>query len=300
LFLTSIFRLSREKGTLQVATTLEKEEEKSKGAGEAGPGDEHRRASGPPRSLLREYFESGAVFFMTFVAQAAVVPSASMENTIYVGDHFLVNKFIFAPGPHMPFLPQRDIRRGDIIVFKYPSKINTSDEIVQYKTLFIKRVVGLPGETVQVKGANVLIDGKPLPEYRVTALDVRESEKAELKKLVRTKGSPDEPYTVYYSPETIESSARGMPSVSTEFRYAVNSPYKIPADSYFVMGDNRDNSADSRVWGPVPRDLVVGRAMFVIWSYDESAPHSQAPLPFNFIADFLHNTRWGRFGTLLR
>jgi signal peptidase I len=256
-----------------VATTLE-EEEKAKAAEDSGPGGEGRRAQAPPRSLLREYFESGAVvfvmalFFMTFVAQAAVVPSASMENTIYVGDHFLVNKFIFAPGPRLPFLPQRDI--------------------------------GLPGETVQVKGADVYIDGKPLPEYRVTALDVGSSEKAEMKRLVRPQHRADEPYTVYYTPETIENSAKGLPAASPGFRYAVSSPYKVPADSYFVMGDNRDNSADSRVWGTVPRDLVVGRAMFVIWSYDESAPHSDAPAPFNFVADFLRNTRWSRFGTLLR
>ena len=77
-----------------------------------------------PRGVVREYFESAvvtvimALFFMTFVAQAATVPSASMQNTIFVGDHFLINKFIFAPGPHVPFLPQRDIRRGDIIAFK--------------------------------------------------------------------------------------------------------------------------------------------------------------------------------------
>ncbi|HEX3559572.1 MAG TPA: signal peptidase I [Pyrinomonadaceae bacterium] len=274
---------------------MEKEEEKSEGAGKAALTGERRQAPAPPRSLLREYFESGAVvfvmafFFMTFVAQAAVVPSASMENTIYVGDHFLVNKFIFAPGPHLPFLPQRDIRRGDIIVFKYPSPINTNEEIVQYKTLFIKRVIGLPGETIQVKGAEVYIDGKLLPEYRVTTSDRNlGNDKAELKNL-----QPDrkgEPYTVYYSPN---------PS-SFGFNYAVNKPFKVPADSYFAMGDNRDNSADSRVWGPVPRDLVVGRAMFVIWSYDEHAPHSDAPIPFNFIADFLHNTRWSRFGTLLK
>src|ERR671914_578547 len=85
-------------------------------------------AAQPRRGVLREYFESAvvtvimALFFMTFVAQAATVPSASMENTIYVGDHFLINKFIFAPGPHVPFLPQREVRRGDVIVFRYPGK----------------------------------------------------------------------------------------------------------------------------------------------------------------------------------
>src|SRR5204863_8742314 len=131
---------------------------------------EGRPAPGPPRGLLREYFESGAVvfvmalFFMTFVAQAAVVPSASMENTIYVGDHFLVNKFIFAPGPHLPFLPQRDIRRGDVIVFKYPGKYqgeerfrynaevdDTAPNNIPYKTNYVKRVIGLPGDVVEVR-----------------------------------------------------------------------------------------------------------------------------------------------------
>ena len=267
-----------------------------KDSDESGPSGDEPRAAGPPRGLLREYMEAGAVvfvmafFFMTFVAQSAVVPSASMENTIYVGDHFLVNKFIFAPGPRLPFLPQREIRRGDIIVFKYPAKSIPTEKIVQYKTLFIKRVIGLPGETVEVKGADVSVDGNLLPEYRVTALDARSSDKQELKKLIYPQGRAGEPYTVYYSP---------TPSTSG-FTYAVNKPFKVPADSYFVMGDNRDNSADSRVWGTVPRDLIVGRAMFVIWSYDEGAPRSNAPFPFNFIADFARNTRWARTGTLLR
>jgi signal peptidase I len=280
-----------------VATTLEGVEEKSKAAEDSGPGGEGRRAAPPPRGLLREYLESGAVvlvmafFFMTFVAQAAVVPSASMENTIYVGDHFLVNKFIFAPGPRLAFLPQRDIRRGDIIVFKYPAESIPSEKIVQYKTLFIKRVIGLPGETVEVRGADVLVNGKVLPEYRMTARDPNlGGDSAELKQLKPPANNGDAPYTVYYSPSPH----------SAGFKNAVNRPFTVPEGQYFVMGDNRDNSADSRVWGAVPRDLVVGRAMFVIWSYDESAPHSDAPFPFNFVADFLRNTRWSRFGTLLR
>src|SRR5688572_32462580 len=136
-----------------MATTLDEEREKGRGAG----GDDE--SQGPPRGLFREYFESAAVvlvmamFFMTFVAQAAEVPSASMENTVYVGDRFLINKFVFAPGPTLPFLPQREIRRGDIVVFKYPAKSVPSENIVQYKTLFIKRVIGLPGETIEVRGA---------------------------------------------------------------------------------------------------------------------------------------------------
>jgi signal peptidase I len=285
-----------------MATTLEEKSEPKRGGDE--PEGERHAAAGPPRGLLREYFESAAVvlvmavFFMTFVAQAAVVPSASMENTVYVGDRFLVNKFIFGPGPILPFLPQREIRRGDVIVFKYPSDYNTDKSVVQYKTLFIKRVIGLPGETVEVRGPDVYIDGKILPEYRVTARDARTSDKAELKDLVYPRARAGEPYTVYYSPETIEAGERGLRPSTYGFRFAVGRPHKIPDDAYFMMGDNRDNSADSRVWGTVPRNLIVGRAMFVIWSYDEGAPQEQGGL--GFVRNFVNNTRWGRIGTLLR
>lgn len=280
-------------------------EAESAPAGETG-GRLPRRA----HTIWREYFESGvvtlimALFFMTFVAQAAAVPSASMENTILVGDHFLINKFIFAPGSSATFLPQRDIRRGDIIVFKFPGETQHRSsgerpEVEQYKTFFIKRVIGLPGETIEARGANVLINGQILPERRVTA-GAGEAVPP------NDSSSPDaspapvnpsvEPYTVYYSPSTLNPPRGIVENVPPGFRYAVGGrPFVIPPDSYFVMGDNRDNSADSRVWGVVPRDLVVGRAMFVIWSYDESAPSSG-----NFITNFFKNTRWRRTGTLIK
>jgi signal peptidase I len=269
----------------------------SEGASDAAP-------AGPPKSLWREYFESGAVvmvmamFFMTFVAQAAEVPSASMENTVYVGDRFLVNKFIFGAGPTLPFLPQREIRRGDIVVFKYPADNNADKTVVQYKTLFIKRVIGLPGETIEVRGPDVLINGQVLPEYRVAARDVRSSDKSELKELEYPRTRAGEPYTVYYLPATIEAGERGLRTPTDGYRYAVGKPYQIPPNAYFMMGDNRDNSADSRVWGTVPRDLIVGRAMFVIWSSDLSArPESGVA---GLVGGFFRNTRWGRIGTFLR
>ena len=276
-----------------MVTTLEEEREQTRDSGEPAGG----RPAGPPRprGLLREYAESAAVvlimavFFMTFVAQAAEVPSASMQNTVYVGDRFLINKFIFAPGPALPFLPQREIRRGDIVVFKYPAESVPVENIVQFKTLFIKRVIGLPGETIEVRGREILVNGRPLPEYRVTALDRNlGNDKAELKRLESPPPRGDEPYTVYYSPTPNESG----------FNHAIRRPYRIPDGQYFVMGDNRDNSKDSRFWGPVPRELVVGRAMFIIWSYDESARRSAGGL--GFVSDLLNNTRWGRIGTLLR
>src|SRR5436305_9232669 len=114
---------------------------------------------GPAKSVWREYFESGvvtvvmALFGMTFIVQAVKVPTGSMQNTITIGDHLLVNKFIFAPGPRLPFLPQREIRRGDIIVFKYPG--NPKDPLgdqrpdnTPFKVNYVKRVIGLPGDHV--------------------------------------------------------------------------------------------------------------------------------------------------------
>jgi signal peptidase I len=287
-----------------MTTTVEgklPEEVETAGSGDGRTSAVEPAPAGPRRGLLREYFESGvvtavmALFFMTFIAQAAEVPSASMENTIYVGDRFLINKFIFAPGPPLPFLPMREIRRGDVIVFKYPSDINTDEEIVQYKTLFIKRVIGMPGETIEVRGAEVYIDDQPLAEHRVVALDPQlGNDKAELKQLRPTTERAAEPYSVFYSPRTLSRSGR-EDFMQSDFRYGVNRPFKIPEGHYFVMGDNRDNSADSRVWGTVPRDLVVGKALFVIWSYDESAPPRG-----NLAEAFFRNTRWGRIGTLVR
>lgn len=261
---------------------------------------------GKSHGVLREYFESAivtfimALFFMTFVGQAAAVPTASMENTIMVGDHFLINKFIFAndDGPQLPFLPQRPIKRGDVIVFKYPSDMNTNEEIVRYQTFFIKRVIGLPGETVEVRGANVLINGQVLPEHRIIASDpYLGNDKAALKDLNSPPRRDDELYSVYYSARTLVRQQRGLEDPPSDFTYGVNGKaVKVPDNQYFVMGDNRDNSADSRYWGFVRRDLIIGRALFVYWSYDESQPSGGFP----FIQDFFRNTRWSRTGTMIK
>jgi signal peptidase I len=277
------------------ATEIEEKSEDARDGAEDLP-------KGPPRSLWREYFESGAVvlvmamFFMTFVAQAAEVPSASMENTVYVGDRFLINKFVFGPGPHLPFLPQREIRRGDIVVFKYPAESVPAEKIVQYKTLFIKRVIGLPGETIEVKGRDVYINGQLLPEYRVESGDCGlGDDKSELKGLAAERPKADEPYSVYYRSRAACGENR---YAGADAPNAVRRPYRIPEGHYFMMGDNRENSRDSRYWGPVSRDLIVGRAMFVIWSSDLSAPEESG---FSgFVGGFFRNTRWNRIGTLLR
>jgi signal peptidase I len=273
---------------------------------EGSASEPETRRKGPPRSIWREYFESAvvtvimALFGMTFIVQAVKVPTGSMQNTILIGDHLLVNKFIFAPGPVLPFLPQREIRRGDIIVFKYPGNPNNRmgdnrPDNQPFKTNYVKRVIGLPGDKVEVRGEHVYINDKLLDERRLTADDPGHNAPLEIKNDPKPSGTG--PYTVYYDPITRDGGED--PSSFSGFNYAVNGvPFKVPEDSYFVMGDNRNNSADSREWGVVKREYVIGRAMFVYWSYDESAPVGDS------IADklsaFFTNTRWSRTGTMVK
>lgn len=258
---------------------------------------------GPPKTIWREYFESAvvtvimALFGMTFIVQAVKVPTGSMQNTITIGDHLLVNKFIFAPGQSLAFLPQREIRRGDIIVFKYPGNPYNPerDDRPDNKpilTNYVKRVIGLPGDRIRLDGRNVIVNGEVLPEHRIDAIDHNRKDPLEIVNTPPRK--PNENYDVYYRPDSDDK----------DYTYDVftnagdGKEVVVPENKYFVMGDNRDNSEDSRFWGFVPRDLVIGRAMFVYWSYDESAKPSEGAL--GFIIDFFKNTRWGRTGTLVK
>lgn len=257
------------------------------------------KPKGPPKSVWREYFESAvvtvimALFGMTFIVQAVKVPTGSMQNTITIGDHLLVNKFIFAPGESLPFLPQREIRRGDIIVFKYPG--NRYDPKRDYErpdnkpilTNYVKRVIGLPGDHIRMEGRNVIVNSQVIPEHQIEAIDHNRKDPLEIKNSPPRK--PGETYDVYYRPDFVDDDY-------DIFKYEGDGKeIVVPPKSYFVMGDNRNNSEDSRYWGFVPRDLVIGRAMFVYWSYDESAPSDDNPL---FL--FFKNTRWSRTGTMVK
>ncbi|MGH9943531.1 MAG: signal peptidase I [Pyrinomonadaceae bacterium] len=281
---------------------------RGEGAAPARPAESEEK--GPPRSVWREYFESlvvtaiMALFGMTFVVQAVKVPTGSMQNTIVIGDHLLVNKFIFAPGETLPFLPQREIRRGDIIVFKYPGnqwnrESDDGDPANRpYITNYVKRVIGLPGDRIEVRGTHVFVNGQQIAEQIVTAENLPDDPRtpilepaAPLNPESNPKPEGQGPYTVYYSRDSRSNPDENLQDYET---FRNGDTITVPADNYFVMGDNRDNSADSRYWGYVPRDLIIGRAMFVYWSYDESAPTSF------FLVDFFKNTRWGRTGTLVR
>ena len=267
--------------------------------------DVQHQPRGPHKSIWREYFELAAtsaimaMFVITFAVQTVAVPTGSMQNTILIGDRLLVNKFIFAPGPHVPFLPQREIKRGDIIVFKWPGNkdnpaLQPDPANVPYKTNYLKRVIGLPGDRLEVRGARVLINDQPLPEHRIVAIDY--NDKAPDRIISVTSRGDNESYSVYYNPDTIHATEQSFERSVPYFRYGTSgNPITVPAGHYFVMGDNRDNSLDSRAWGFVPRELVIGRPAFVLWSYDESAPSSG-----NFLLDFIRNTRWSRSGTIVK
>ncbi len=183
------------------------------------------------KSTLREYFESIlvavvlALFVRTFVFQAFKIPTGSMKPNLLVGDHLIVNKFIFAPTAspiENALLPMRPIRRGDIIVFKFPEEPERD---------FIKRVIGLPGETLELRNQTVFINGQPLTEA----------------------------YAHYLFPPSVDA---------TDDIRRKYGPVTVPDAHFFMMGDNRDDSQDSRFWGFLPQAYVKGRALFIYWSFD--------------------------------
>jgi signal peptidase I len=187
------------------------------------------------KSVVREYFESLviavalALFARTFVFQAFKIPTGSMENNLLIGDHLIVNKMVFSPaatGLERALLPSRPIARGDIIVFKYPKEPERD---------FIKRVIGLPGDRLELKKKRIYINDKPL----------------------------DEPYVQLLMPPPSESGR------SDDVRVDYG-PVTVPAEQYFMMGDNRDNSEDSRYWGFLPASYVKGQALFIYLSVGES------------------------------
>jgi signal peptidase I len=186
---------------------------------------------GRGKSAVREYAEAIviavllALFIRTFIVQAFKIPSGSMIPTLYVGDHILVNKFLY--GTRIPFtdiklLPLRDPRRMDIIVFKYPE-----DESKD----FIKRIIGEPGDAVEVRDKVVYVNDRPISE----------------------------PYAIHRDASIFSSDLQPRDNFG---------PVVVPEDSYFVMGDNRDQSLDSRFWGFVKARQVRGKAFLIYWSWD--------------------------------
>ena len=251
-----------------------------------GTGAKPAKADGDPKGaavssraggVLREYLEAFliavifAIFARTYVVQAFKIPSGSMEQNLLIGDHILVNKFIYGPaasGLERALLPLRSIRRGDVVVFKFPED-PTRD--------FIKRCVGLPGDRVELRDKHLFVNGDPVA---------------------------DDAY-VYHSDRRVFSTSPYYPS---DKRQRDNfGPYLVPAASYFCLGDNRDNSNDSRFWGPVPAANLKGRALIVYWSFESTGDEGAWPGLVGKLrqlgrvaANFFSKTRWDRTFRLVR
>jgi len=224
------------------------------------------------KSVVREYFELIAetavfVFFvMTFVVQAFQIPTGSMEPTLLVGDFLLVNKFVYST-PQFPLekliLPRRDIHRQDIVVFKYPKELNKD---------FVKRVIAMEGEKVEIRDKQVYINDSLITEDYKVHNDTQ----------VFTKNG-------YY---------RYDDTIRDNFR-----PVVVPPGHCFVMGDNRDNSMDSRYWSFLPRDNIKGRPWIIYFSY---RAERDAYLKTSFddrlkkFVSFIPKARWGRMLRVIR
>ena len=236
------------------------------------------------RSLL--IVLAGVLCIRTFVAEATVIPTGSMESTILVGDHVFLNKLLY--GPRVPYTslrmpPLREIHRQDIVAFRYPRNPSV---------MFVKRVIGVGGDVVRLQDKKVYLNGRllfePYTQFQyTTVLPLRDD-------------FPPTPSLL----ETLPAAwgldpawAREMPG------FIRNDGLHVPQGYLFVMGDNRDNSLDSRFWGFVPLDNVVGEPLFVYWSYDAptkdwTAESLQARLKFDasIVWNFLTHTRWSRTG----
>ncbi len=224
------------------------------------------------RSVPREYLESIvvavilALFIRTFAVQAFKIPTGSMETNLLIGDHLLVNKLAYSPSLgsfEATLLGKKDVHRGHVVVFKFPEDPSRD---------FIKRVIGLPGETIEIRDKQVFVNGKPI----------------------------DEPYVHFLEPPLHRDDPEyGLRGESIRDNWG---PKVVPVGQLFVLGDNRDNSRDSRFWGFLPRDQVKGRALLVYWSYQASREEFQHT-GLEWAKDVvvaLWNTRRERFFHLIR
>jgi signal peptidase I len=243
------------------------------------------RAESHP-ATLREYIESLlvtvilALFGTTFVVQAFKIPSQSMEPTLLVGDHLLVNKFIFGGRDHWydAYLPYRDIRRGDVIVFKFP---------YQDHPHYVKRVIGIPGDRLKIVDQQVYRNGKRINEPYV----------------VRDPAASYDPFADNFPPRSSDYLQANMqPEWADQiFQYVKDGEIVVPPGEYFAMGDNRDHSWDSRFWGFVDRDAIMGRPVVIYWSvresHDEDGSQNVNGWMLNFLDTLMHlpsRTRWSR------
>ncbi len=234
-----------------------------------------------PRGAIAEWAVTIILllFGTTTLVQAFVIPTGSMEDSLLIGDHLLVDKLSYAPaGPvSVHLLPYEQPKRGDIIVFRYP---------VDIKQTFVKRVIGVPGDRIRLVNKQVYRNGEKLYEpYTFFKTDYID------------------PYRDNFpSMPNMQVLSRGVDMLEHNL---VNGEVVVPPDSYFAMGDNRDLSLDSRYWGFVPRDNIIGKPLIIYWSYDASTEALAGPtISIDHIVDLLEHfftkTRWRRTFKLVR
>jgi signal peptidase I len=229
----------------------------------------------PPRGFIAEWTVTIILllFGTTTLVQAFVIPTGSMEDTLLVGDHLLVDKLAFAPGGAVTkhLLPYSEPQRGDIIVFRYP---------IDIKQTFVKRVMGVPGDRLHLVNKQVYLNGHKLNEpYVVHKLDYIDSYRDNF---------PSDPNTPLFPPAQtmLEHNVQGGDVV-------------VPPGHFFAMGDNRDQSLDSRYWGFVPRENIIGKPLVIYWSYEASTedlsnPAVTIPHLIDVVIHFPTKTRWSR------
>ena len=234
----------------------------------------------PHRGVIAEWTVTIILllFGTTTLVQAFVIPTGSMEESLLIGDHLLVDKLAYSPHGSLDgyLLPYQDVRRGDIIVFRYPMDLAQT---------FVKRVIGVPGDRVQLVDKKLILNGKPIEEpyviHRTAYIDQYRD---------NFPGQPNTP---------VPERALEMLRQNVEGNEIV-----VPPGNYFAMGDNRDQSLDSRYWGFVPRENIIGKPLVIYWSYDAPTERLQdsgvsvAHLK-DVVFNFFGKTRWTRTFNLI-
>lgn len=236
----------------------------------------------PARGVVSEWAVTILLylFVCTTLVQAFVIPTGSMEESLLIGDHVLVDKLAYAPpGAISRFLlPYQDVERGDIVVFRYP---------VDLDQIFVKRIVGVPGDRLRIVDKRLWINGSPVTEPYASF-----------------KTNSIETYRDNF-PSTARPAHVFEPALRMLREHVTAGELHVPDGSYFALGDNRDHSLDSRYWGFVPRDHIVGKPLLIWWSYDAPTERLVSPgASMEHLKDlathFFSKTRWGRTFQLIR
>ena len=244
------------------------------------PGEKNGARDVPHRGVIAEWTVTIILllFGTTTLVQAFVIPTGSMEDSLLIGDHLLVDKLSYSPHGSIDeyLLPYQDVKRGDIIVFRYPMDLSQT---------FVKRVVGLPGDRLRLVDKKLILNGQTV----------------------------DEPYVIHRTAyiDQYRDNFPGQPNTPIPERAlemlrqnVVRNEIVVPPNNYFAMGDNRDQSLDSRYWGFVPRENIIGKPLLIYWSYDAPTERLQdSGISLTHLTDILLNffgkTRWRRTFNLI-